>query len=134
MLAANNERQFADLCRVLKHPQWSADLRWADPIARRDNQEALRELFEQVFLTAPATHWEALLDAAGVPASRVRRLSETVAEGQLQARGMLSELEVGEDATLVSLPGVGFRLNGASLIPDQPPRPAGADAPKWSES
>lgn len=134
MLAANNERQFADLCHVLKHPQWSADPRWADPIARRDNQEALRELFEQVFLTAPATHWEALLDAAGVPASRVRRLSETVAEGQLQARGMLSELEVGEDATLVSLPGVGFRLNGASLIPDQPPRPAGADAPKWSES
>ncbi|NCF44010.1 MAG: CoA transferase [Proteobacteria bacterium] len=133
MLAANNERQFADLCRVLEHPQWSADPRWANPIARRDNQQALRELFEQVFLTAPATHWEALLDAAGVPASRVRHLSETVAEGQLQARGMLTELEVGEDATAVSLPGVGFRLNGASLTPDQAPRSAGADAPQWSE-
>ena len=53
------------------------------------NQDALRALFESVFLSKSAQEWETLLDQAGVPASRVRKLSETVAGGQLQARGLL---------------------------------------------
>ena len=115
MLAANNERQFQDLCAVLGHPEWTNDPRWANPMLRIANQEALRGLFEDEFLSKPATTWEALLDKAGVPASRVRALSETLAEGQLQARGMLQSLPVGAEQTEVSLPGVGFRMNGQSL-------------------
>ena len=72
-----------------------------------------------------------LLDQVGVPASRVRRLSETVAEGQLQARGLLKTLNVGEEKVPVSLPGIGFRLNRASLTPDRPPRAVGADNATW---
>ena len=77
--------------------------------------------------------WEALLDKAGVPASRVRTLSETLAEGQLQARGMLQSLPVGAEQIEVSLPGVGFRMNGQSLVPDSAPRRAGADMPHWQD-
>lgn len=133
MLAANNERQFQDLCAVLGHPEWTNDPRWANPMLRIANQEALRGLFEDEFLSKPATTWEALLDKAGVPASRVRTLSETLAEGQLQARGMLQSLPVGAEQTEVSLPGVGFRMNGQSLVPDSAPRRAGADSPHWQD-
>ena len=94
-------------------------------------QDALRELFKSSFLSKPADEWESLLDQAGVPASRVRKLSETVAEGQLQARGLLTTLPVGKDATPVSLPGIGFRLNRASLTPDRPPQAVGADDARW---
>ena len=131
MLAANNERQFADLCEVLGHSECTEDPRWAEPLARAANQDALREIFESAFLSKSAREWEALLDQAGVPASRVRKLSETVAEGQLQARGLLKTLDVGEDETPVSLPGIGFRLNRASLTPDRPPRAVGANDAEW---
>lgn len=131
MLAANNQRQFGDLCEVLGHAEWAEDPRWVEPQERAANQDALRELFESVFLSKPAHQWEILLDQAGVPASRVRKLSETVAEGQLQARGLLTTLTVGNDATPVSLPGIGFRLNRVSLTPDRPPRSVGANDAEW---
>lgn len=133
MLAANNERQFRDLCTVLGHPEWANDPRWANPVSRSANQDALRSLFEQEFLSKPAEQWEAQLDQAGVPGSRVRKLSETLAEGQLQARGMLQSLPVGAEQTEVALPGVGFRMNGQSLVPDNAPRRVGADAPNWQD-
>lgn len=133
MLAANNERQFRDLCAVLGHPEWANDSRWANPMSRSANQEALRRLFEQEFLLQPAAQWEAQLDKVGVPASRVRQLSETLAEGQLQARGMLQSLPVGAEQTEVALPGVGFRMNGQSLVPNSAPRRAGADTPHWQD-
>ena len=133
MLAANNERQFAALCGVLGHPEWPEDPRWNDPGTRAANQASLREVFEKAFLSKPATQWEALLDEAGVPASRVRKLSETLAEGQPQARGMLQTLTVGAEQTQVSLPGIGFRMNGQSLLPDSPPRDPGADTPRWQD-
>ena len=133
MLAANNERQFAALCGVLGHPEWPQDPRWKDPGIRAANQASLREVFEKAFLSKPATQWEALLDEAGVPASRVRKLSETLAEGQPQARGMLKTLPVGAEQTQVSLPGIGFRMNGQPLLPDSPPRGPGADTPRWQD-
>ena len=133
MLAANNERQFQDLCAALGHPEWTNDPRWANPILRSANQEALRGLFEDEFLSKPATTWEALLDKAGVPASRVRTLSETLAEGQLQARGMLQSLPVGAEQTEVSLPGIGCRMTGQSLVSDSAPRRGGADSPHWQD-
>ncbi len=131
MLAANNERQFVDLCEVLGHPQWSADPRWSAPLARSQHQDELRSLFAEVFVSKSAVQWEILLDAAGVPASRVRKLSETLAEGQPQARELLQTLAVGEQQTPVALPSVGFKLNGASPGPINPPRPVGADNAKW---
>jgi crotonobetainyl-CoA:carnitine CoA-transferase CaiB-like acyl-CoA transferase len=133
MLAANNERQFADLCRVLGHPEWVNDPRWVNPLVRNEHQNELRSLFEALFVTKTAAEWEVLLDAAGVPASRVRKLSETLSEGQPQARGLLQTIKVGSKATPISLPGVGFKLNGESLVPTDAPRFVGADNAKWVE-
>ena len=67
MLAANNQRQFSDLCEVLGHSEWVQDPRWAEPRARAANQDALRELFESVFLSKSAQEWEMLLDQVGYP-------------------------------------------------------------------
>jgi crotonobetainyl-CoA:carnitine CoA-transferase CaiB-like acyl-CoA transferase len=130
-LAANNERQFADLCRVVGHPEWLEDPRWAERQVRSQNQEALRVQLEAVFLSRPAAHWETELAALGVPASRVRKISEVLAEGQPAARGLLHELDVGQASVPVQLPGIGFQLNGDSLKPTRAPRPLGADNGKW---
>lgn len=131
MIAANNERQFADLCAGLGHAEWASDERWQNPSDRRQNQDALRERMDEVFATDTAAHWEARLVGAGVPVSRVRTLSEVIDEGQPAARGLLHEIEVGADATPVQVPGIGFRLNGDSLGPRRAPRPVGSDNHTW---
>ena len=131
MLAANNERQFADLCGVLGHPEWVEDERWRQPRQRAENQQALRAMIENVFRHRSAAEWETLLDQAGVPASRVRSVGEVLAEGQPESRDLLRELPVGIRATSVSLPAIGFRLNGDSLQPQQAPRNSGQDNDKY---
>ena len=131
MLAANNERQFVDLCAVLGHPEWLEDPRWVTPRVRQHNFAALLSEIEKVFLRQPASAWESLLDAKGVPASRVRTLIQLLEEGQPQARGLLTTLPVGVEETPVQLPAVGFRLNGHSLGPTQAPKSVGADNKRW---
>lgn len=131
MLAANNERQFRDLCATVGHPEWADDPRWSKPNVRRENQDALRAELDAAFLKESAAEWEARFDKAGVPASRARAISEVLAEGQPAARGLLSTLEVGSDRVSVPLPGVGFRLNGDSLGPRRPPRSVGQDNARW---
>ena len=131
MLAANNERQFVALCAVLGHPEWAEDARWQQPQQRAENQSALRAVMENAFRHRSAAEWETLCDQAGVPASRVRSVGEVLAEGQPEARDLLRELSVGTRGTPVSLPGIGFRLNGDSLQPQQAPRISGQDNAKY---
>ncbi len=131
MLAANNERQFMDLCAVLGHAEWTEDERWRHPRQRADHQDALRVEIEKAFQRRSAAEWETLLDQAGVPASRVRSLGEVLAEGQPNARDLLRQLPVGTQNTTVSLPAIGFRLNGDSLQPKRAPRKNGHDNDKY---
>ena len=131
MLAANNERQFMDLCAVLGHAEWTEDERWRHPRQRADHQDALRVEIEKAFQRRSAAEWETLLDQAGVPASRVRSLGEVLAEGQPNARDLLRQLPVGTQNTTVSLPAIGFRLNGDSLQPTRAPRKNGHDNDKY---
>ena len=78
-----------------------------------------------------AAEWETLLDQVGVPASRVRSLGEVLAEGQPEARDLLRQLPVGTQDTAVSLPAIGFRLNGDSLQPTRAPHKSGYDNHKY---
>ena len=131
MLAANNERQFADLCVVVGHEEWATDSRWENPIVRSENQESLRQALIEVFLTKSAKDWEVKLDEAGVPSSRVRTLNEVISEGQPEARSLLGELKVGDAQIPALLPAIGFRLNGDSLRPERPPRKVGEDNKRY---
>ncbi|MEC7663169.1 MAG: hypothetical protein VYC77_05640, partial [Pseudomonadota bacterium] len=65
------------------------------------------------------------------PASRVRKMAELLAEGQPQARQLLKEVVVGPSDITVSLPAIGFRLNGDSLQPTRAPRKNGQDNDKY---
>ncbi|MCB9484175.1 MAG: CoA transferase [Dehalococcoidia bacterium] len=131
MLAANNERQFADLCRALGHAEWATDPRWAEPATRREHQDELRTEFERAFQARTAAEWEDLLDREGVPAARVRSIGELLREGQPAARDLLHELPVGANGTPVQVPAIGFRLNGDSLAPTRPPHRIGEDNARW---
>ena len=127
VLAANTQRQFENLCTAIGHPEWADDRRWSDHVSRQENQAALRAGLERVFATDSAQAWEERLARHGVPASRVRKLSDVIGEGQPAARGLLHTVDVGKDNVPVQVPGIGFQLNGHSLGPTRPPQPVGHD-------
>ncbi len=127
MLAANSERQFVALCTAIGRSDLATDARFADRHIRRHNQEALRRVFATVFATNTAAAWEAILDTAGVPAAKIRTIKDVLEEGQPEARGLLSAVRPVEGGPAVQVPTAGFKLNGAVLAPEQPPRQVGAD-------
>jgi formyl-CoA transferase len=103
-LAANQERQFRQLCSALGRPDLVSDERYAEPAVRRANAAALRVELSAVFAKRTAAEWEEVLMAAGVPAGRVRTIPEAVAEPQTAARGLLQEVlspELGRNLSVV---------------------------------
>ena len=131
MLAANNERQFKDLCRVLGHGGAGCRHSVEQPDGPcRKSGNAARGVDGRI-LDKSAQDWEVMLDQAGVPASRVRTLKEVMSEGQPEARSLLGELKVGDAQIATRLPAIGFRLNGDSLLPERPPRKVGEDNERY---
>jgi crotonobetainyl-CoA:carnitine CoA-transferase CaiB-like acyl-CoA transferase len=126
-LAANQERQFGQLCSALGRPSLVSDERYAQPAVRRANAVGLRVELAAVFAQRTAAEWEEVLMAAGVPAGRVRTIPEAVAEPQTAARGLLHEVFSSELGRNLSVVGAAFKLNGSPLHPMAAPRPVGAD-------
>lgn len=127
MLAANTDAQFVKLCRALGRMDIAEDPRWQSAVIRAQNWSSLRQTLDEAFLTGTAAHWEDVLAAADVPAARVRRLDETMAEPQVSARGLTSEIRVsGRDGAL-RVPSMSFKADGANVVAQSPPPELGAD-------
>jgi CoA:oxalate CoA-transferase len=79
-------------------------------------------LLRQIFASKPAADWEDVLSVAGVPAARVRGLSEILTHPHLAGREVLLEAPqmAGLDETL-RVPGVGFKLADGGQNVDRPP-------------
>ena len=126
MIAANNERQFRDLCRAIGLDRVLEDPRFDDPASRRDHVPELRRLIAARIAVESADHWEAVLDTARVPAARVRRLDEVITEPQTAARGLTQAMPVPGAAAPVHMPTLGFKADGQVTGPMAPPPRLGA--------
>ncbi|MBR0659637.1 CaiB/BaiF CoA transferase family protein [Neoroseomonas oryzicola] len=124
MLGASNLRQQKRLWTALGRPEM-AKTRNEDRIAQRDAEAAaLRE----IMLTRTADEWEAFLQSRHVPAARVRRMDEALADPHLSARGLTHRFAAapGVDGPFaVPVAAFGFAHGGPRV--DAPPRPLGAD-------
>jgi len=118
MLAANNIRQIIPLLDTLGLTDLAARAR-KDPVAARAEFDSLRPQLDAIFLTRPAAEWEATLNAVGVPAGRVRKLSEMLAEEHAATRQFTVPIEA-IPGTTVQVPTAGFKANGAAITPRGP--------------
>jgi CoA:oxalate CoA-transferase len=113
IIAAGNDTLFERLCRTLGRPELAADPRFVRNDDRVAHVEELQRVLEEVLRTAPAAHWLALLEAAGVPCSPIHSIADAVEHPQVQARNMI--VSAG-----------GFRMAGnpvkLSAFPDPPAR------------
>jgi Predicted acyl-CoA transferases/carnitine dehydratase len=83
-MAAGNNALWKSVCDVVGRPELVDDPRFLTPSTRAANQVALRELLEEIFMTADAAHWLERFRAAGVPCAPINRYSEVLADEQVQ--------------------------------------------------
>ena len=92
-LAVGTDEQFQRLCgQVLARPDLAADPVFATNRKRAKNRSTLVPQIAAIFLRAPTEHWLASLAAAGVPAGKVRAVSEAFADQPDLAGEMVAEV------------------------------------------
>jgi formyl-CoA transferase len=115
IIAVGNDRQFARLAEICGHPEWAADDRFANNAARVANREGMVELVARSIGTKPAAEWLSQLEAAGIPAGPINRVTQALSDVQAQHRGMVR--------SLAGIPQVGspVRLDRERADSDLPP-------------
>lgn len=89
---ALNDRQFRDFSRVLGHPEWPEDPRFASNPLRVAHRAELVPLIEAVLGTRTASEWVDALLELGVPAGPVNNIAEVFEDPQVLARNMRIEV------------------------------------------
>lgn len=121
-VAANKQEQFEAVCRVVGHPDWIDDPRFADRQARLQNRAELKALLETAMATKSAAQWWQLLNQAGVPAGPVHSVPQALDHPQIADRGMVATFNdapgVGRDIRVVR---TGFKVNGEAPSVATPP-------------
>ncbi|MBD0735147.1 CaiB/BaiF CoA transferase family protein [Streptomyces sp. CBMA29] len=121
-IAANQQRQFEDLCRLIDAPELITDPRFAEREGRKTHRAALNQAINTALAARPAQEWEAMLTAAGVPAARVLTVPESLEQPQLRHRHFLSDLEHPDGSgNRLRVLGSGVLFDGEALVPGSPP-------------
>ncbi len=92
-LAPGTNAHFGAVCRVLGHPEWADDERFAKPGGRARNRAEVNRMISEVTSTKPAGEWIEAFVAEGVPAGPVLDLGEMWAHPQVQALGLAQPIE-----------------------------------------
>src|SRR4051812_3275367 len=119
MLGASNLRQQKRLWAALGRPELSKATN-AERLAARDAEEAV---LNEIMLTRTADEWEAYLQSQHVPAARVRRMEETLADPHLASRGVIHRFEGGAPGVPqpFGVPVAAFTLAHGGPRVDSPP-------------
>ncbi|MDQ3247222.1 MAG: CoA transferase [Pseudomonadota bacterium] len=120
IIAIGNDRQFARLAELCGHAEWAKDERFATNAARVANREEVVRLVGACIASRPAAEWFVELDAAGIPAGPINRISQAIADVQAQHRQVIRTIGGG---ALGDVPTVGspVRIDGARADCDLPP-------------
>ena len=115
IIAIGNDRQFARLAEICGHPEWTRDARFVSNEARVANRDDMVGLVSEAIATKPAGQWLQQLEAAGIPAGPINRISQALSDVQAEHRQMVR--------TIAGVPQVGspVRLDGARADADLPP-------------
>ena len=92
VVAAGSDGLFARLAKVLGHPEWLEDARFASNPARVTHQAVLYGLIEREMAQRTNAEWIALLEAAGIPCAPVQNVAEMIAHEQTSALGLLQDV------------------------------------------
>jgi formyl-CoA transferase len=115
IIAVGNDRQFARLAELCGHPEWAADERFASNGARVANRSAIVDLVAAEIAKQSASIWLERLEAAGIPAGPINRVTQALEDVQAQHRAMVRMIS---ETPSVASP---VRLDGIHAVADTPP-------------
>ena len=121
VIAAGNNALFAGVCSVVGHMEWLDDARFATNPDRYENAATLSALLETILASQPTAHWQAGLDATGVPCAPVQNVAQVLDHPHFKAMGILQKLPDSE----LSVIGLPIRFDGLRPVPTQRPPKAG---------
>jgi len=111
VIGAANDSLWERCCAALERPDLAKEPRYATVASRVEHRAALVPTLNEVLGTRPAEDWLKRLEAAGVPAGRIRTVPEVCESEHLKARGMVVALPHAK-AGSVKMMGVPMRLHG----------------------
>jgi len=92
-IGAANDRNFAKLARVLGHPEWIADGRFAADHLRVQHRTELAALIDEATVKQRRAFWIEQLDEAGVPCGPILDYEDALTTPQALAREMTVDVD-----------------------------------------
>jgi crotonobetainyl-CoA:carnitine CoA-transferase CaiB-like acyl-CoA transferase len=117
-VAAANDGLYRRLCEAIDRPELADDVRFRTNPGRVTHREALVRELAAVFATQPTEEWIARLEAAGVPAGKVRGVLDALKEAERAGRSATLTVE---HPTAGRLPLVASPVAPAEASPLPPP-------------
>ncbi len=115
-IAATGQAIYSRFVKVMGHPEWLEDERFATSSARSKNRHALNALIDEATRTNTTAYWVETMNAAGVPCGPINNMQQVFEDAQVQHLGIAQAL--GETTYL----GQPFTLSRtASAITSHPP-------------
>ncbi len=93
IIAAGNDRQFAALCKVIGADAIGADARFATNRGRVERRAELIPALTPFLKSRTTVQWIAALEGDAVPCGPINSIDQVFADDQVQARGLLRDLE-----------------------------------------
>ena len=91
VIAAGNDALWATLLDALDLSALKGNPRFASNALRSEAADEVASVLEAALMTAPAAHWLAKLEAAGVPCGPLQDVAQALAHPQVRARNMVIE-------------------------------------------
>jgi crotonobetainyl-CoA:carnitine CoA-transferase CaiB-like acyl-CoA transferase len=119
-LGVANNSLWKQCCAALERPELAGDPRFDTEARRVENRGQLVPLLNEILGTRSAEEWLKRLEAAGVPAGRIKTVAEVCQSEHLKARGMIVRLPHPR-AGHVTVMGVPVRLGATPGAVTTPP-------------
>jgi crotonobetainyl-CoA:carnitine CoA-transferase CaiB-like acyl-CoA transferase len=113
MVAIASEKTFQGLMKVIGHPEWVSDPRFAKYADRRNNWAHLMDGVEAWSRTVTTARCLVALNGEGVPSSAYRTVAEALEDPQIAHRRAISEVE--DDGGAFRVLNLPFRMSGADV-------------------
>ncbi|MGH2601183.1 MAG: CoA transferase, partial [Dehalococcoidia bacterium] len=104
-LSAATDEEFARLCALAGHGEWTADPRFADVVSRKRNERELDAAIAAWTVTQDASVLESALRQANLAGARVRDARDVLSTDHLWDRAVLADVphpEAGQHAQMAA--------------------------------
>jgi len=113
-----SDNSVRDISTAIELGDLSQEARFSTHALQKENGRALNALLAERFRTKTTAQWLVELEPKGVFCAKINTIEEAAADAQLQANGMVIEMDHGAAGRL-RLPGTPVRLHGTPPIPRQ---------------